>query len=121
MSTELPKPFGLGENPKPPGIKVQAVKFEEIEHGPYVVEFGKRDNKFIFHFYKNGPFSMGFRSKLFRNFVGGFNLHGRENELISIEWIPEFDSWCVILKDLLAVAPPPSEESVKSVLQGILS
>ena len=121
MSTELPKPYGLGEQTKPPGIKVQAVKFAEIEHGPYVVEYGKKDNKIIFHFFKNGPFSMGFRSKLFKNFVGGFNLHGRENELLSIDWIPEFDSWCVILKDVISMSPPPSEESMKHVLQSILS
>lgn len=121
MSTDLPTPYGLGDKPKAPGIKVKAVQFEELERGPYIVEFGEKDNKYIFHFYKSGPFSMGFRSRLFKNFVGGFNLHGRENELLQIDWVPEFDSWCVILKDVLAMSPPPSEETVKEVLLSIIS
>ena len=85
------------------------------------MEYGKKGNQFIFHFFKSGPFSLGFRSRLFRNFVGGFNLHGRENELLQIDWIQEFDSWCVILKDVLAMSPPPTEESIKDVLRVMLS
>lgn len=121
MSTELPTPFGLGEKPKQPGIKVQAVKFDELTHGPYAVEYGKKDNKLIFHFFKHGPFSLGFRSRLFKVFVAAFGLHGRENELLSIEWIPEFDSWCVIIPDLLSLSPPPSDQTIRQAVLAVLS
>lgn len=121
MNTELPVPYGLGEKKKQNGIKVKAVQFEEIEVGSYVVEYGKKDNEYIFHFYKTGPFSLGFRTRMFLKFVEGFNLRGREGELLQIDWIPEFNSWCVILKDVLGMTPPPTDELVESVVRSIIS
>lgn len=122
--SELPTPAGLGSGKRQMpdgGMKVAAVQFEEREFGKHLVEFGKNGNKLIFHFYKDGVFPMSFRSRIYTAFMGGFGFAGRERELLDISWVPEFNSWCVIIKDVVALSPPPSEKAIEEVLEGIFS
>ena len=102
-------------------MRVQAVQFEEVKNGPHRVEFGKNGDKLIFHFFKDGLYPMSFRARLFSAFVNVLNLHGREKEMLEIDWVEEFQSWCVILPDITALTPPPSEETIKELLSKVLN
>jgi len=120
--SELPVPFGLNEESVPNGtIKVQPVVFSEKTFGPYEVEFAKNGNKLVFHFYKNGVFSLSFRSRLYNAFTQKLNFNGRESELLAIDWIQEFDSWCVVIKNVLEVSPPPTDSLIEETLDLIFS
>jgi hypothetical protein len=122
--SELPTPAGLGEGHDKAfdgGIKVAALKFEEREYPPHLVEFGKKGNQLIFHIFKDGVFPMSFRGRIYGSFTRRLNFNGRESELLDIDWVQEFNSWCVIIKDVLQVSPPPSDELIEEILEGIFT
>lgn len=119
--SELPTPAGLGGNNKrqlpPGGAKVEAVKFKELEFGKHIVEFGKKGNQLIYHFFKDGVFPMSFRSRVYAAFLQRFGFNGRERELLDITWVEEFNSWCVIIKNILELSPPPTDDDIESVFE----
>lgn len=121
--SDLPVPSGLGKKePKlDGGMKVEALKFQEKEFGRHVVEYGKKGKQLIFHFFKEGVYPMSFRGKLYRAFLSNFGFNGRERELLDISYVDEFNSWCVIIKDVLALSPPPSDETTDRVFELIFS
>lgn len=123
--SELPTPAGLGpKNGKPKiegGIKVDPIKFEERQFGKHLVEFGKKGNQLVFHFFKDGVYPMSFRGKLYNSFMMHFGFNGRERELLDISYVPEFNSWCVIIKNVVALSPPPSDEAIENALKAIFS
>lgn len=121
--TKLPTPAGLGSKKflQDGGIKVAPVELKEVEYPPHLVEYGKNGNKLVFHFFKDGVFPISFRSKLYNALLSKFSFGGNEANLLSIDWIQEFDSWCVVIKDVLQLSPPPSEENIKEFLDFLLS
>lgn len=122
--SDLPTPAGLGGKAAPTpdnAIKVAAVQFEEREFGKHIVEFGKNGNRLIFHFFKDGVYPISFRGKLYRAFMTNLGFNGRNSELLDITYVEEFNSWCVIIKDVVALSPPPSEEAIEMALKSIFS
>lgn len=121
--SELPTPAGLGDKkfPMDGGIKVNPVQFEEREFGKHIVEFGKKGDRLIFHFFKDGVFPMSFRGKLYAAFTSFLNFNGKESELLDISFVEEFNSWCVIVANTLGLSPPPSDDTIEEMLKAIFS
>jgi len=122
--SNLPTPAGLGENSNfslSGGVKVAPVRFEEREFGKHTVEFGKKGDQLIFHFYKDGVFPLSFRGKLYGAFTQKLGFNGKDSKLLDISWVEELNSWCVIVKNVLELSPPPSDNDVEELLQFIFS
>lgn len=122
--SDLPVPAGLGNNGKPKlegGIKVAPVTFEERQFGRHLVEFGKKGNQLVFHFFKDGVFPLSFRGRLFGAFTKKFGFNNKEADLLDISWVEEFNSWCVIVKNILELSPPPSDQDIEEALKLVFS
>ena len=122
--SDLPTPAGLGGNgklPLPGGMKVAAVQFEEREFGKHFVEFGKKGDQLIFHFFKDGVFPMSFRGRLYGAFIQKLGFNKNDDKLLDISWVEEFNSWCVIVKNVLELSPPPSDKDIEELLKFIFS
>ena len=129
---ELPKPAHTKEETlaevgatAQSGLTIGAMKFDELRVGTYKVEWAFRTPRkdIIFHFFKReevgGLFPNTFRSKLWNGFTQGFDLVGKDQHRVNIDWVPEADSWCVCV--VLDGMIPPSEETIKSTLELIMS
>jgi len=122
--SDLPTPAGLGGNKNAPlggGIKVEALEFKEREFGKHLVEFGKKGDQLIFHFFNEGVYPMSFRGRLYGAFSRHLNFNGRERELLDIDWVEEFNSWCVIVKNVAQLSPPPTDDDIEELLKAVFS
>jgi hypothetical protein len=118
--SNLPKPFWAkaDESKKP---TVAPLEFCEKKFGDYLVEYGKNRNNYVIHFFREGRFAASFRSKIFSGLTQKFRFNGNPTEQIKIDWVPEFDSWCAVIKDFMQMAPPPSDEAIEEALKLICS
>lgn len=130
--SELPKPAHTKEEAVAdvaaqgaPGIAIGPMRFNEVVIGNYKVEWAFRTPRkdIIFHFFKRpelgGLFPNTFRSKLWNGFTQGFDLVGKDQHRVNIDWVPEADSWCVCV--VIDGMVPPGEEMIQSTLQDIMS
>lgn len=126
--SEMPVPFGLGENvvsDETGGMRVQPIQFKEVTRGHYVAEYARKaTDELVVHFYCGTPqnqmiFPMSFPGKIKAYMSSGFGKLSPDQ--LTVEWIEEFYSWCVIVKELSSIAPPPSDETIESVLLDVMS
>jgi hypothetical protein len=126
---DLPRPAhaykeegGIAQDPSP--IRLTPTKFSEVAIGNYMVEYTFRPEKgdMVFHFYKaksvGGLFPLSFRQRVYTCFTNTFGLFGRDIKNLQIDWVEEFNSWCVrvLLNDM-----PPGQDTINTLLQNIMS
>lgn len=91
----------------------RAVDVVEVDLPDFRAEFLVKGDDVIYHLFRKTQTAWphDFRSKLWNAMHEAFRLGGREEKLL-IEWVPEFFSWCVTIKDIASIVPPPKSRVV---------
>ena len=98
-------------------LGVKPLEFHDVEIGNHLVKYTFRGNDAVFQFYRKdgGLYPQSFRSRIFR----AFSNWPVKYESLDIEWIPELQSWSVIVRG--GGVTPPGSDDIDSILKTVVS
>lgn len=92
-------------------LGIKPLEFQDVEIGKHLVKYAFRKGDAVFQFFRTdgGLYPQSFRSKLYRAFG---QWHPKDG--INVEWIPELQSWSVIIKG--GGHTPPGSEDIDRII-----